>query len=99
VRITVDVFEDEAVFPDAGQRSPAAGLRVSDDGPGLPDDVRARLFQPFISRRPGGVGLGLAVVHRMVEAHHGTIAVESTPGAGTTFTVLLPVPNGGEGRT
>jgi PAS domain S-box-containing protein len=92
VRVQVTVGEEAPVdFPELRAPAPAARLTVTDDGPGLPDDVRARLFQPFVSRRPGGVGLGLAVVHRTVEAHHGLILVDSTPGAGTTFTVLLPI--------
>jgi signal transduction histidine kinase len=66
-------------------------VTISDDGPGLPDDVRRRLFQPFVSRRAGGIGLGLAVAHRTVEAHHGVILVDSEPEVGTTFTVLLPL--------
>lgn len=92
VRVRVTVAEEPRVeFPELPTPAPATKLTVADDGPGLPDDVQARLFQPFVSRRPGGVGLGLAVAHRTVEAHHGLIHVDSTPGAGTTFTVLLPL--------
>jgi len=98
VRVQVTVGEEARVdFPELRAPVPAARLTVADDGPGLPDDVRARLFQPFVSRRPGGVGLGLAVVHRTVEAHHGLVHVESTPGAGTTFTVLLPIEGAAQG--
>jgi signal transduction histidine kinase len=98
VRIQVTVAEEARVdFPELVVPAPAAKLTVTDDGPGLPDDVRARLFQPFTSRRPGGVGLGLAVVHRTVEAHHGLIQVDSAPGAGTTFTVLLPLEGAAQG--
>jgi len=97
VHIEVAVLEAPDVeFPD-GARRPAAGLRITDDGPGLPADVRDRLFQPFVSRRAGGVGLGLAVVHRTVQAHDGLIHVDSTPGGGTVFTVLIPVPGVREG--
>jgi two-component system sensor histidine kinase PilS (NtrC family) len=92
VRVEVAVVEvPEVEFPN-GARRPAAGLRVADNGPGLPADVRERLFQPFVSRRAGGVGLGLAVVHRTVEAHEGLILVDAAPGGGTVFTVLIPVP-------
>jgi len=65
-------------------------LRVEDDGPGIPEDLRERLFEPFVSGRIGGSGLGLAIVQRAVEAHRGVILVESTPGEGTVFSVLLP---------
>ncbi len=70
---------------------PAARLRVRDDGPGIPAEIRDRLFEPFVTGRPGGTGLGLAVVQRAVEAHRGIILVDSAPGRGTTFTVYFPV--------
>ena len=64
---------------------------VQDTGSGLPEEVRARLFQSFVtSGKPGGTGLGLAMVKRTVDAHGGTIGVESAPGAGTKFTVRIP---------
>jgi PAS domain S-box-containing protein len=67
--------------------------RVSDDGRGMPPDVRARIFEPFFSTKEGGrgVGLGLSIVQGIVARHGGTIEVESEPGQGTTFTVALPV--------
>ena len=67
----------------------AVALRVSDDGPGIPDGIRDRLFDPFTTTKPGGSGLGLAVVHRAIEAHKGLVFVDSTV-RGTRFTVLLP---------
>jgi two-component system, NtrC family, sensor histidine kinase PilS len=68
----------------------AARLQVRDDGPGIPADIRERLFEPFVSGRPGGSGLGLAIVQRAVEAHRGLLFVDSAPGTGTAFTILLP---------
>jgi two-component system sensor histidine kinase PilS (NtrC family) len=65
-------------------------LQVRDDGPGIPSDIRERLFDPFVSGRPGGSGLGLAIVQRAVEAHRGLVLVDSGPGIGTTFTIFLP---------
>ena len=65
-------------------------LDVKDNGPGIPEDIRDRLFQPFVSGRPGGSGLGLAIVQRAVEAHRGLITVASAVGQGTTFTIFLP---------
>jgi len=67
------------------------GFEVSDDGPGIPPELRERIFTPFFSRREGGTGLGLALVRRMVQAHAGTVTVESEPGGSTTFRVELPV--------
>jgi two-component system sensor histidine kinase PilS (NtrC family) len=64
-------------------------LRVRDNGPGIDPDLQERLFQPFVSGRVGGSGLGLAIVQRAVEAHRGLVLLDSAPGAGSTFTILL----------
>jgi signal transduction histidine kinase len=66
-------------------------LRVADDGPGVPDEELARLFEPFYSRKPQGTGLGLAIVRRTVEAHGGRIAARRRPGGGLCFDVDLPL--------
>jgi two-component system sensor histidine kinase PilS (NtrC family) len=67
----------------------AVALRVTDDGPGIPPEIRDSLFDPFITTKVGGSGLGLPIVHRAVEAHEGVVLVDSSP-AGTRFTILLP---------
>jgi two-component system sensor histidine kinase PilS (NtrC family) len=67
----------------------AAMLSVADEGPGIPVEIRDRLFDPFFTTKPGGSGLGLAVVHRAIEAHRGLVFVDSN-GSGTRFTVVLP---------
>jgi len=73
----------------AGIENPVT-LRVSDNGPGIPEELQARLFEPFATGRVGGTGLGLAIVQRAVEAHRGLVLVDSQPGQGTTFTVYFP---------
>src|SRR6266851_4277883 len=73
----------------AGIESPVS-LAVSDNGPGIPENLRARLFEPFVTGREGGTGLGLAIVQRAVDAHRGLVLVDSPPGRGTTFTVYVP---------
>ena len=84
-------------MPDGGTLTLAAAaadgsvqFSVRDTGPGMPDEVRARLFEPFFTTKARGVGLGLVVSRRIVEAHSGTIVVESEPGAGSEFRVVLP---------
>ena len=64
-------------------------LRISDEGTGIPEEIRERLFDPFFTTKPGGTGLGLSVVHRAIEAHKGFVFVDSDP-RGTRVTVLLP---------
>ncbi len=71
-------------------------LRVRDDGPGIPPALRDRLFDPFVTGRAGGSGLGLAIVQRAVAAHRGLVFVDSTPGDGTMFTILLPTKRSAE---
>ena len=68
-----------------------AELCVSDDGHGMNAGTLARVFEPFFTTKPDGTGLGLAVVHGVVERHHGFIRAESKPGSGTTIRVYLPL--------
>jgi signal transduction histidine kinase len=67
----------------------AVRIDVVDDGPGIPDDVRESIFEPFFTTKATGTGLGLAVVKRIVDAHHGSIAITSGA-SGTTFSIVLP---------
>ena len=91
IRITVSVSAAQASeIPHGTDLEHAVRLQVRDNGPGIPEEVRERLFQPFVSGRSGGSGLGLAIVQRAVEAHRGLVLVDSTPGTGTTFTIFLP---------
>jgi len=69
---------------------------VEDDGPGIPADIAERIFNPFFTTKHQGSGLGLAIVRKIVDAHDGRIDVVSAPGAGTTFTVTLPVGTPGQ---
>jgi signal transduction histidine kinase len=65
-------------------------IRVSDSGVGMDEETVNHIFDPFYTRKAKGIGLGLAVTRRIVEAHGGTIAARSRPGAGTTFVIGLP---------
>lgn len=68
----------------------AIEIAISDTGPGIPPDIRARLFTPFVTTKSRGTGLGLSTVKRLVEAHAGQIGVECPPGGGTTISITLP---------
>ena len=91
IKITVAVAAVQASdIPHGTNLEHAVRLQVKDNGPGIPEEVRERLFQPFVSGRSGGSGLGLAIVQRAVEAHRGLVLVDSGAGSGTTFTIFLP---------
>ncbi|MBW3570707.1 MAG: HAMP domain-containing histidine kinase [Gemmatimonadetes bacterium] len=78
---------------DGGQ----AVVRVADNGPGIAPDRLDRIFQPFVSTKGKGMGLGLAICREIVEAHAGRIEVDSAVGRGTTFTLRLPLYGDGMG--
>jgi len=75
------------VAPDGSGR---VSIRFEDDGGGIPPSEMTRLFKPFHTTKAHGTGLGLALVHRLVEAHDGEIHVEGRPGRGAVFTIILP---------
>ncbi|HEY8880211.1 MAG TPA: sensor histidine kinase, partial [Roseateles sp.] len=79
-----------AVHVDAERDADGLRLHVCDNGPGVPDAIRERLFEPFASRSPGGTGLGLAIVARVMAAHGGTAALTERPGWRTCFTLSFP---------
>jgi signal transduction histidine kinase len=64
---------------------------VADSGPGISDEHRRRIFDPYFTTKPDGTGLGLAICKRLVTVQQGAIGVESFPGSGTIFKVTLPV--------
>lgn len=78
LRVAVDKVGDQLLWT------------VSDTGPGIPQELRGRLFELFATGKKGGTGLGLAIVKKVVDDHHGSIAVESGPG-GTTFSIRIPL--------
>ena len=66
-------------------------VRIVDTGPGLAPDVANRLFQPFVTTKPQGMGVGLSICRSIVEGHGGTLAAEANPGGGTVFSFTLPL--------
>ncbi|HTP64679.1 MAG TPA: ATP-binding protein, partial [Geobacteraceae bacterium] len=76
-----------AVYDAAGQFR----LTFADRGQGIAAEDIEKIFQPYFTTKEAGIGLGLAITERIVREHGGSITVESSPGKGTTFTVILPV--------
>ena len=70
---------------------PHLRIDITDQGMGIPAELLHRVFEPFFTTKAQGTGLGLAVVKRILDEHHGEIAVDSAPGRGTTFTFRLPL--------
>jgi signal transduction histidine kinase len=70
-------------------------IEVADNGTGMPDQVKEKIFQPFFTTKPTGegTGLGLSLSYDIVKAHGGEIKVEATEGEGTEFVILLPITN------
>lgn len=95
--------DDEQVEPPASQEgrsreSPWLSVRVSDDGHGLPAELGAKIFDPFVSTKETGIGLGLSISKRIAESHGGDIEAIDRPGGGAIFIVRLPMeaaPTGG----
>jgi signal transduction histidine kinase len=80
-----------------GQRQPAFWIRVSDTGPGIPEEEQEKIFAPFYrgskqGRFPSGMGLGLTIASDLTHAHSGKLTVESEPANGSSFTIWLPLP-------
>jgi signal transduction histidine kinase len=71
-------------------------LRLADTGPGVPDELREEIFNPFVTTKKTGVGLGLSIVSKIVDGHHGSIHVANAPGGGAVFTLFFPLNESGE---
>jgi signal transduction histidine kinase len=80
-----------AIVASAARRDGAVEIEIADNGPGVPEQVKAKLFQPFVSAaRPGGSGLGLAIARDLARAHGGDLVLVSTGPQGTVFRINLP---------
>jgi PAS domain S-box-containing protein len=89
-RLSLDTVYGGRVDAGAGPR-PLVEVQVVDEGEGIPPELLDRVFDPFVTTKPRGLGLGLALAHRIVEEHRGALRVASTPGKGTIFSCYLPV--------
>ncbi|MEJ2716787.1 MAG: ATP-binding protein [Deltaproteobacteria bacterium] len=84
---TIQIQEEKSSSDTLG---PVVVIKVSDDGPGIPESEQTRVFQPFFSTKEEGTGLGLSIATRIVEEHRGWLDLESTEGKGATFVITLP---------
>lgn len=100
--LTISCERRMVTQPKAGRRRMVT-IRIADTGPGVPQDVRARMFNPFFTTRSAGTGLGLAIVHRIIDAHEGRIVVQNRQDSDSTngaiFDLMVPCavarPDGG----
>jgi len=82
---------DSKVAIDVRAKGELFEIRITDNGAGIPDEIRSSLFDPFVSYgKPNGTGLGLAIVSKIIHDHGGSTSIESTSRAGTTVLVILP---------
>jgi two-component system sensor histidine kinase PilS (NtrC family) len=94
VEVELDTQQSDVLAPELGI-SELVRIRVTDTGPGISAEDADHVFDPFFTARPGGTGLGLALVQRAADVHGGTVFVDRAragPGRGATFVVLLPLP-------
>ena len=79
------------MLPTADRLLPSVVIEVEDTGPGIPPEHLDRIFEPYFTTKEGGTGLGLALAHKIIQDHDGSIRVEGGVGEGATFVVTLPV--------
>lgn len=89
-RGSIIIGEEESVAEPLGQ---VVVIRVSDNGPGIPESIQEKLFQPFFSTKEEGTGLGLSIAFRIVEEHGGWLSLKSREGEGASFVITLPNPD------
>jgi len=82
LRVTIRKMERERIH--------GVEIQFADTGPGVPEDLREQIFNPFVTSKKSGVGLGLAIVSKIVDEHHGTLRLEPSTGHGACFSVFLP---------
>jgi nitrogen fixation/metabolism regulation signal transduction histidine kinase len=91
----LDNMRQPGTMPTIEVRTELAGdrvrLAVSDNGGGFPEELMARIFEPYVTTKPKGTGLGLAIVKKIIDEHHGSIAIENRPSRGASVSVLLPL--------
>ncbi len=85
---SIVIQEEEDFVPPLGR---VAVIRLKDNGPGIPESIHDKIFQPFFSTKEEGTGLGLSIATRIVEEHQGRLDIQSKEGEGSTFIIILPI--------
>ena len=91
IRIVTRVHADYRMTQQGERRTRMVAVDISDDGPGIPKEQQEQLFTPFFTSKATGTGLGLVICQKIVTEHRGILKVQSSPGKGTVFTVMLPL--------
>jgi signal transduction histidine kinase len=81
----------DSALSGAGATAPSVRIRIADSGPGISPENLDRIFEPYFTTKEGGTGLGLALAHKIIEEHQGTIRAENPTGGGAAFVITLPV--------
>ena len=89
VQNALEASEEGVVLIKVGSSDETLKISISDQGCGMDQETLRNIFNPFFTMKNKGTGLGLSIVHRIVQEHNGSIYVDSTPGTGSTFTVVL----------
>jgi signal transduction histidine kinase len=84
------------VAPAMQNNKEGVAVRLTDSGPGIPDAIREEIFNPFVTTKKTGVGLGLSIVSKIVDGHHGSIRVEKGPHGGASFMIFFPLADSSE---
>jgi two-component system sensor kinase FixL len=90
-----DSPKKELIVRTSGVDAEHLAVDVSDTGPGISDDIAAQLFQPFVTSKPSGMGIGLSISRRIVRSHGGDLTYNKNAAGGATFTFTLPTIQGG----
>jgi len=90
---SIVILEQEAMHP---SKERMAVIRVSDNGPGVPESIRDKVLQPFFTTKEDGTGLGLSIAARIIAEHHGRMDIESNQGRGAAFIISLPLKEPGD---
>jgi signal transduction histidine kinase len=94
-KLEVTLEEDRRTIAGADRPSPQGGrtavLRIADEGPGIPEDLRQKIFDLYFTTKSGGSGIGLAMTYRILQLHYGNVDVESRTAGGAVFLLRIPL--------